>query len=72
MYYEEKVINGVLCFRTMPNTPFVEFSKERLTTKIAELEQKLKAAGSDSKFERTSQPTRGWATYERDYKHWKD
>lgn len=42
MFYEEKIINGVLCFRTMPNTPFVEFSKERLTIRIGELEQKLK------------------------------
>ena len=41
MYYEEKIVNGVLCFRTTPNTPFVEFSKEKLTSKIAELEQKL-------------------------------
>ncbi len=42
MYYEETIVNGVLCFRTMPHTPFVEFSKEKLTAKISELEQKLK------------------------------
>lgn len=41
MYYEEKIVNGVLCFRTTPHTPFVEFSKEKLTAKIGKLEQKL-------------------------------
>lgn len=41
MYYEEAVINGVLSFRTTPHTPFVEFSKEKLTERISQLEQKL-------------------------------
>lgn len=41
MYYEETILNGVLCFRTTPSTPFVECSKEKLTAKIQELEGKL-------------------------------
>jgi hypothetical protein len=49
MFYEEKVINGVLCFRTTPTTPFVEFSKERLTARITELEQKLKLGSERAK-----------------------
>ena len=40
MYYEEKIINGVLCYRTTTFTPFVEMSKEKLTQRIQELELK--------------------------------
>lgn len=52
MYYEETVVNGVLCFRTTPNTPFVEFSKERLTAKIKELELKIQSQEKPSQYEK--------------------
>ena len=51
MYYEEKIVNGVLCFRTTPHTPFVEFSKEKLTEKIGELEKKLSLRKEASKID---------------------
>jgi len=52
MYYEETIVNGVLCFRTMPNTQFVEFSKERLTAKIKELELKTQSQEKPSQYEK--------------------
>jgi hypothetical protein len=41
MYYEEQIINGVLCFRTTPKGEWVEFSKEALTAKIKDIKQKF-------------------------------
>lgn len=41
MYYEEKVINGVLCFRGLPTEPFREMSKEQLTNRIITLKSDL-------------------------------
>lgn len=53
MYYEEKVINGVLSFRTFPGAPFVPMSPEKLTARIQELEQKISAAKeSESLYEK--------------------
>lgn len=34
MYYEEKVINGILCYRLTPNGKFKEYTKKELTSKI--------------------------------------
>lgn len=31
MYYEEKVINGLLYYKTTPNGPWIQMSPERLT-----------------------------------------
>ena len=31
MYYEEKVINGVLCHRNTPNGEWIQFTLESLT-----------------------------------------
>jgi hypothetical protein len=41
MYYKEDIINGVLCFKTTPNGEWREFSKENLTKRIKELEEKI-------------------------------
>ena len=32
MYYEEEVIDGILCWRNDPNGPWVRFKIEALTT----------------------------------------
>lgn len=34
MYYEEKIINGRLCYRGSPTEPFAEFTVEELTIRI--------------------------------------
>jgi len=34
MYYQEKIINGILCYRHYPNDNWEEFSKEQLTQKL--------------------------------------
>lgn len=34
MYYEEKVINGVLCYRHSPDDAWTEYGKEQLTEMI--------------------------------------
>jgi hypothetical protein len=34
MYYEEKIINGVLCYRHSPNDAWTECSKEELTLMV--------------------------------------
>lgn len=37
MYYEEKIIDGILCWRGTPNGGFIEMSKEELTNEITSL-----------------------------------
>ena len=34
MYYDEEIINGVLCYRHTPNGEFKQFTAEELTHKI--------------------------------------
>ena len=41
MYYDEQVIDGVLCFRTNPKDKWTPFTRERLTSRILELQAKL-------------------------------
>jgi hypothetical protein len=36
MYYEEKIIEGVLCWRSTPKGMWTEFSAEQLTKKLQE------------------------------------
>ena len=38
MYYQEKIINGVLCFRTSPNASFKEYSIEYLSQRVLDLQ----------------------------------
>lgn len=38
MYYEEKVIDGVLCFRDMPNGKWRQFTLAELTIKLQDME----------------------------------
>ena len=37
MYYEERIIGGVLCYRTTPNGRFKQMSAEMLTVRVQEL-----------------------------------
>lgn len=39
MYHEEKIINGVLCYRTTPDSEFREYTKEQLTTIFIEMQR---------------------------------
>lgn len=41
MYYQEKVINGIICSKTTPNGEWKELSKEQLTQRILRLENTL-------------------------------
>ena len=43
MYHEEKVINGVMHYRTSPNGPFVQYKIAQLTARYIELKENLKA-----------------------------
>ena len=36
MYYEEKVINGILYYRTTPTSPWIQVSPKRLTEMLLE------------------------------------
>lgn len=36
MYFEEKVIDGVLCMRNTPNGQFIKLSQERLTKMLSD------------------------------------
>lgn len=38
---EEMIIDGILCYRDDKNNPFISFTKEELTQKIVDLEQRL-------------------------------
>lgn len=49
MYYEEKIINDILCYRHSPNGKWMEFTKEKLTSKIKALTfELLKAQENES------------------------
>jgi hypothetical protein len=37
MYYEEKIINGVLCNRTSPDDKWIPFTVEQLSRKVVDL-----------------------------------
>ena len=41
MYYEEKIIDFVLCWRNNPKGEWTEFSKEELTQKLVKAERLL-------------------------------
>lgn len=41
MYYEEKVIDGILCHRNDPEGGWVQFTSEELTNQIVELQDVL-------------------------------
>ena len=43
MYYEEKVIDGVLCVRVIPDGEFEPLSQEALTKIIVELRDAIEA-----------------------------
>jgi len=40
MYHEEKVINGKLCWRGIPNGEWIEYTLEQLTAKLTEVNAK--------------------------------
>ena len=41
MYYEERVINGVLCYRTSPDGAWRQFSQKELTATVVKLTELL-------------------------------
>ena len=46
MYYDERVINGVLCYRTTPNGCWRHVSAETLTTRLVKAQADLVRAAS--------------------------
>ncbi len=44
MYYEEKVINGILCHRSTPDGEWQQFTIEALTTALIATRSALKSA----------------------------
>ena len=45
MYYEEKIINGVLCYRTTPNGEWEQFTLEALSAAYISLLALAKSNG---------------------------
>lgn len=43
MYYEEKIIDGILCYRCKPNGDWTKFTIETLSERAYNDRQKLKA-----------------------------
>ena len=41
MYHEEKIIDGVLCFRSTPKGLFQPYTAKLLTEKIVKLKEKI-------------------------------
>jgi len=41
MYYDEQVINGVLCHRGTPDGQWIAFTSKELTAKIVELKAEV-------------------------------
>ena len=46
MYYEEKIINGVLMYRSMPDGKWMQCSIEKMGQRIIELEKRVKELSS--------------------------
>jgi len=44
MYHEERVIDGKLFWRSLPNGQWVEYTNEQLTRKLQEAQQKKTSA----------------------------
>lgn len=42
MYYEEKIINGVLCHRSTPDGEWVQFTSEQLSAMLIIRQEELK------------------------------
>jgi hypothetical protein len=39
MYHEEKMINGILCWRGTPNGEFIQYTLEQMTAKYTEMKE---------------------------------
>lgn len=50
MYYEEKIINGILHYRTNPFDKWTSKTAEQLTTMLEELREKIKDENLEAKF----------------------
>lgn len=44
MYFETKIINGVLCWRNVPNAEWTEFTAEELTSEVERFKKRLAEA----------------------------
>lgn len=44
MYYEEKIIDGVLCWRTSPDREFTPYSPQQLTERIEQYQAAIQRA----------------------------
>lgn len=52
MYYEEKVINGVLCWRGLPTDTWQECSSRELTNRLLRLRKTVETAAEKLEFVR--------------------
>lgn len=43
MYYEEKMINGVMCWRATPTSDFVPYDLKELSQRYADLKEQFEA-----------------------------
>ena len=41
MYYDEQVINGILCHRTLPNGEWIPFTPEQITQKFVQAKERI-------------------------------
>jgi NTP pyrophosphatase (non-canonical NTP hydrolase) len=55
MYTEEKIINGVLCYRNSPTASFIEYTLPQLTAKLAQYK-------TDNLYYTLQEEIVGWAT----------
>jgi hypothetical protein len=42
MYYEEQIINGILCYRNSPTSDWIEMTPKQLTSRIKKLKKEIK------------------------------
>ena len=43
MYYKEELINGIWCYKLLPNAEWKPFSIKQLNEKISELKEQIKS-----------------------------
>ena len=48
MFYIEGVVNGILCYKTRPSGKWTEFTSEELTTRVTDLEDKVRRLNAEN------------------------
>jgi hypothetical protein len=63
MFYEESIINGILCYRTHPRGAWRPLDRIQLTIRIMELKARLEDMETSYEYKKPLLRIRGWRLY---------